>query len=378
MLQIWVLNVGHGDSIVLKYVGPTGTSFGVIDSNHDSSSGDPAALKLLRDLGATELSFVMLTHPHADHFRGLLSILDSFTVRTFYTYPMGRDLARLKSAGTKYLDAALLSDCPTVITAAEEFVRIIIAADKKRKLHSMEWLPVEGPTNRIRPFGFAEVTINALLPFKKAKGEYFNALDSNRADSIESELQNVLSIAIDIEYGGQHVALCGDALKRSWIDHRRELQKANERVSFSVVKLPHHGSAADCDSTVLDYLFESQPGRQRGIAILSAEGSRHHPSPSVLRALRDRGIMPYCTNLSTVCGNNVREVVFADKTLSPELAKVLNIAGARTTDGPARQPCQGHICVTVDPNGEIAVNRQFQNSCTYRGDFDGMMSVLHK
>jgi beta-lactamase superfamily II metal-dependent hydrolase len=362
------LDVGHGDSIVLDYSGPSGRSFGVIDSNRESISAVPAAIRLLNALQATQLSFVMLTHPHADHFRGLSSILDTFPVNTFYSYPMYMDLERLKKAGKRYLDVAQQSGSPTIKAQAHEFVSLVVSANKKR-LGGMEWIDLQGPTNRVRPHGFDGTVMNVMLPFKKVKGEYFNALDSNRWDDLEAPLQNHLSVAVDIEYGDYRIALCADAVRAGWMDHRRELEKSKERVSFSIVKLPHHGSAEDCDSTVLDYLFAQTKQEEPKIGMISAPGSRHHPSPEVLKALQSRAILPYCTNLSIACGNNVRQMV-TSSTIAPEVVKMLNIAGVGTRTSITRQACQGNICVLIPPAGKVSVQRQFNNACAYRGDLN--------
>jgi beta-lactamase superfamily II metal-dependent hydrolase len=369
LLRIWVLDVGHGDSLVLDYTGSAGRVFGVIDSNRNSVTVDPAATQLLRSLQVSKLSFVMLSHPHADHFRGLGSILDAFEVHTFYSYPMYRDLKRVKAAGAKYLDAAQRSGSATIRDQATEFASLVISAEQKRRA-GMDWMDIEGPTSRVRPAGFDGVHINAMLPFKKVKGEYFNALDSNRWDDLEAPLQNQLSIALDIRYGEYQIALCGDATRAGWADHKRELLKSNESVSFSIAKLPHHGSADDCDSTVLNYLFPEvgQKGNQK-IALISAPGSRHHPSPVVLKALEERKIHPYCTNLSIACGNNVRPMI-TSPTIAPEIVKFLNVAGAGTRTSISRAACQGNICVTIPLTGDATVQRQFNNACSYRGDFD--------
>ncbi len=365
-----MLNVGHGDSIVLEYASDAGTFFGVIDSNRDSFRDEPKALELLRKRGAIQLSFVLLTHPHADHFSGLCRIMEEFPVQTLLTYPLHRDKKRLQSVGNKYLDAALTSGSATIKRHAEEFVKFVVDASKKAEDGSIEWIDIEGPTNRVRPHGFAGVNISAMLPFKKVKGEYYNALDSNRADALESPLQNSLSVALDIEYGDYRISLCGDATQSAWYDHRRELQKANERVSFTVSKLPHHGSAADCSSQVLDYLFDAPSAQKELIGLISAEGSKYHPSPEVLKGLKKRGIKPYCTNLSVVCGNNVRELI-ADAITPPELIKLLNRAEVVALTGKRRQtPCQGDICVEIPKFGAATVVREFNNACAFRGDLD--------
>lgn len=372
MLRIWILNVGHGDSIVLEYDGPSGKCFGVIDSNRELRDSEPPALQKVRERGGQKLSFVLLTHPHADHFAGLHTILSIFPVHTFYSYPMHRDTARLKKAGEKYLAAAESSGSETIKSHALEFVSLIVLAHKRVKSGEMEWIDLEGPTNRVRPPGFEGVNINALLPFRKVKGEYYNALDKDKPDALQSLKQNELSVALDIEYAQHRIALCGDATRTAWGDHERELQKHSERLAFTVTKLPHHGSATDCDERVLNYLYDSRSVAQKRIALVSADGSRHHPSPVVLQSLRDRSVLPYCTNLAPVCGNNIRHVLTSPD-ISPELVKLLNVSGA-TAKTNHRQPCQGNICVEISATGELAIQRQYNHPCAFRGDFDFLTS----
>lgn len=365
-----MLNVGHGDSIIVEHITAAGDHhFGVIDSNRRSVKVDPPALTFLRQRGVTHLSFVLLTHPHTDHFAGLSVILDAFSVDTFYSYPMARDMKRLKELGAKYLDAAMLAGNATITTHAQEFANLIVTADRKLKNHEMEWIVLEGPSQRVRPKEFQEVTISAQLPFKKVKGEYFNALDANRSDALESPRQNELSVALDLKYGDNRIALCGDATKIGWFDHERELRKSKERLSFSATKIPHHGSAEDCPDSVIDYLYEYPPIYAELVALISADGSRHHPAPSVLKALLDRSIKPYCTNLSTVCGGNIRQLV-TTSAVSPDVARMLNFAGARQPGGVTLQPCQGNICLNIPQSGPMTVDRQFNNACAYRGDFN--------
>jgi metal-dependent hydrolase (beta-lactamase superfamily II) len=65
MLKVHVLNVEHGDSIIVEFNG----SFGLIDSNRCGQR--IPALEKLQALGAERLRFVALTHPHHDHYRGI-------------------------------------------------------------------------------------------------------------------------------------------------------------------------------------------------------------------------------------------------------------------------------------------------------------------
>jgi beta-lactamase superfamily II metal-dependent hydrolase len=73
-LALFVLNVGDGDSLVLRFPNPSGTpQFGVVDC-FDA----PKTIALLHDLGAQSLRFVAATHPHYDHVKGLKAVLAAF------------------------------------------------------------------------------------------------------------------------------------------------------------------------------------------------------------------------------------------------------------------------------------------------------------
>jgi metal-dependent hydrolase (beta-lactamase superfamily II) len=74
MLTFYILNVLHGLSVVIEYKREGGSFYGVVASNVGAGE-TPKALVKLRELGATSLSFICLTHPHRDHFSGLYSII---------------------------------------------------------------------------------------------------------------------------------------------------------------------------------------------------------------------------------------------------------------------------------------------------------------
>lgn len=74
-LAVFVLNVGDGDGLVLRFPGAAGEgpAFAVVDAFDADKT-----IALLSALGATELRFVCATHPHFDHVRGLRAVLRAF------------------------------------------------------------------------------------------------------------------------------------------------------------------------------------------------------------------------------------------------------------------------------------------------------------
>lgn len=160
-------------------------------------------------------------------------------------------------------------------------------------------------------------------------------------------------------------------LRVSWRRHSGRRSVPRSRSSRTRRRpASHYGSAINCDDNSLDYFYDahSQSTRQK-FGLISAGGSKHHPAGEVLRKLRNRSVWPYCTNLSVVCGNNIRQML-SSATVDPQVVRWLNVYGSGTNTSIMRQPCQGDICVTIPSQGEATVSRQFDHPCAFRGDFD--------
>jgi beta-lactamase superfamily II metal-dependent hydrolase len=371
LLEIWVLNANHGDSIVVRHVSGEREFTGVIDSNRVENSAVPA-IGLLRRLGVERLDFVALTHPHADHYMGLHEILGAYAgkISCFYTCPLAGDIQhRRKRLCEMYIQCAKQSDSEFARNAAADFVRLIVEADKQTKAGVLSWTEITGPDNVIhvdRPSG---LQISFVLPLKKYKGEYFQLLDQGALPVLESSRVNDLSLAVRIEYAGHEFLLGGDASHRSWMDHKREFMRQGRGLRAIASKLPHHGSRDDCSDAVLEYIFESSEMVNQRYAVISANG-RSHPSPATLGALKDRNVFPYCTNLAKMCGSKIR-AMFTSDTASPETVRFVNAMDPEPRAA-LLSACQGDICVRVSATGEVSVQSQHSNACHLRGDLDGL------
>lgn len=81
-LYIYVLNVGQGDASVI--VTPNGNII-IIDARAPDK-----LVKLLKDLGLKNnegISFLIITHPHTDHFSGAARLINEFSVKSVIMAP---------------------------------------------------------------------------------------------------------------------------------------------------------------------------------------------------------------------------------------------------------------------------------------------------
>ena len=76
MLELYFFNVGHGDSIAIKF--PNNT-WGVIDCNRNTNETTPHVLTFLLNKKVGNLCFLCITHPHEDHFKGIDKIIEQYS-----------------------------------------------------------------------------------------------------------------------------------------------------------------------------------------------------------------------------------------------------------------------------------------------------------
>ncbi len=74
MLKVIFKDVGQGDSIIIEWQNDDEEDkIGIIDSNQHN--GNPV-LDYIKQRKTKEIEFIVLSHPHSDHFSGLLEILE--------------------------------------------------------------------------------------------------------------------------------------------------------------------------------------------------------------------------------------------------------------------------------------------------------------
>ena len=88
-LNVYFLSVGQGDSIYLEL--PNGQN-ALIDGG-PSKSATGALAQFLSQKKVSKIDYVVLTHPHADHYKGLQYVFSAITVGNFYDTRMDNTAA---------------------------------------------------------------------------------------------------------------------------------------------------------------------------------------------------------------------------------------------------------------------------------------------
>lgn len=228
---IHFLDVGQGDAALVQS--------GQIQVLIDGGPDDQVLAGIGKAMPAWDrtIETVILSHPHADHYRGLKGVLERYRVGTLWVSGVRQD-------APEYQELERL--------ARRRGVRIATPEPGERIVVPNGWVRV---------------------------------LQANFARQEIANLNNA-SLVVSVQLGGVSALFPGDA------------EEAEERESASVagirsdvLKVPHHGSRT---STTPGFLQAVQP---RQAVISAGEGNRYgHPARQTLDRLRDQGVRTYRTD----------------------------------------------------------------------------------
>lgn len=227
-LEVYLLDVGQGDAIVLRAPGGT---VGVIDGGGglEGGEGEKTLVPFLRGLGVSKLAFVAATHADTDHVGGLDAVIEAFDVP-------------LLLAGSHETDTVAWREVIDAAAAHHVRIRRVRAGD------------------RLGGFGAAEIRFLGPSPGQSG---------------------NDASLVMLLDYEEVEILLTGDVERAAEFT----LLEENERLDIDVLKVAHHGSAT---STTEAFLRGFSPE----LALISAGRNNRfgHPSPEVLQRLESHGI----------------------------------------------------------------------------------------
>lgn len=206
-LKIHVLDVGHGDTIILEIpIGKKDKIFGVIDCIKFEEKTKP----YLESLGVKELAFVCVTHPHDDHVGGIQQLLETYNGKVGELWVSGKEHQTMDNL-LRYLDC----DEETETYYLKKYEDIV-------------------------PVTVETIKSGTILKYGKVKLHILSPPSKLLTDS-KTEAYNInnASIVIKIEYGESKILLAGDAQFGNWAHTR--INHA-EKIRAQVLKASHHGS----------------------------------------------------------------------------------------------------------------------------------------
>lgn len=234
----YFLDVGQGDSLLIK----------TPENKHILIDGGPKDY-VSKELGDTMFFFdrtidlMVLTHPHADHVTGLISVLQNYDVKrvmmTFVVYKSDTYANFLKAVKDE---------------GAEVFV-----------------------ADSTTDFNFGSTFVDTLYPFSKINGQTFKDVNDS-------------SIAMRIIYGDKSIFVGGDIGQGV----EKKIAAKYSDLKSDVLKISHHGSKNSSSDVFLKAVSPE-------IAVISCgkNNSYGFPPDIILDRLKKYGIKIYRTDLDS-------------------------------------------------------------------------------
>jgi len=239
MLRITFKAVGQGDSILIEWADNQGfMHIGIIDCNLVNGGRSPV-LEYIKQSGYRKIEFLVLSHPHSDHFSGFFSLLEyceseAIQLGVFY---------HSCHAVPDYLKAASQS-----ITSSREAFNLfhkILQLYKEEKMDKKILDQTEYPILELSNM----LKIKCLSPSERERDSYISNKKyyyNEEADG-NNPKANLLSSILKIycEEEDWYVLLTADADASTFLrlDKKHKSEFEGELI---LAQCPHHGSRLNC------------------------------------------------------------------------------------------------------------------------------------
>jgi competence protein ComEC len=283
MIQLTFKNVGQGDSIILEWFDNGKPKLCIIDCN--LFNGKNPVLEYIINKEIKTIDYLILSHPHLDHFSGFLQTLeycDSHSIKVNY-----------------FLHSC--SQVPTFLQSATnsahseaELQKLFMYLFRNYKKQGIKVASIQGNSPSSTILLSKDYTLKVLSPTLEELNNYVkNAYyPFNEEESSDNPKANWLSTIIKIECANWYFLLTSDSIKSSLI--RIDKHESSELENTLVLgQIPHHGAFGNHNNT-----FWKKRKRINSTAMVVSTGTNSygHPSGQVINFFRDNDFKIFSTS----------------------------------------------------------------------------------
>jgi competence protein ComEC len=245
-VDITLIDVGQGDSILVTFPPlADGTRRRMLIDGGVSTSNNAPVVRFLQSQGIQELDWVVLSHPHVDHFGGLIPVLNQFTVREVWTNNESRT-------------------CPANPQTRCDWRDFVNA-----RANATHIVPTQGMTRTSSRAKVEVLMVGGMHP------------DNGGGDDINND-----SLSLMLTYKGRKALFTGDIEEDGGLDlvnrYCSPTRDTCGKLNSDIIKIPHHGS---------DHLSPRFVELAAAEMVLISAGFRneafHHPRTEALQAYVD-------------------------------------------------------------------------------------------
>ena len=277
VLEVIFKSVGQGDCIVIEWNDDV-NRVGIVDC-HAEGSRNPA-IDHVKSIGCDAIEFVVLSHPHSDHYSGLPDLLEycrqhSIVVKRFL-----------------HTASFCIGHIQTVVAGTNSRRLIVKLLLQVEKLHEDGVIREKGTvTDTTGSIELGDgISLEFLAPSDQEISKYQKSAFREELQLKSKPDANWLSTLIRIDGGEWYALLTGDVyeetLRRVGIEViRREVKQRDRPWRLVAGQVPHHGSAK---SHYREFWKTKQYEPKTPLGLSVGLNNKHdHPADGVVEELKD-------------------------------------------------------------------------------------------
>lgn len=339
-LEIFVLGGRLGESIVIRT--PGGVT-GVIDaySTHPRDPQKNRTINKLNEMKVERLGFVSMTHPHMDHFSGLLSVLKKYDGKfdAWWRPPFGlrnwqvviEQLVDEKKLAKNLNRQADYKTANRSITLLKEMVEVLEANLKLgidfKKAEDEKVLYEEDEHD----FSITSLGPSDSVAYWYEKDTAEKVIE--RGPQYSNQHHNMVSSVLAVKYGKWIGLLGGDTEEKSWEDVlKRCADKWVSKACF--FKVSHHGSVTGS----YERLWKSIK-KKNCEAVLTCYAAQSLPTAKGVNSIHERKFTLHATSGE----------------LAAKIINCLEEEKQQAEEGDNNEVYDGEVHITVRKNGAMTI-----------------------
>ena len=288
MIKITFKNVGQGDSIILEWNHNNQNKIAIIDCNITSNKQNPV-LDYLQSSEYREIEFVLLTHPHYDHYSGMNALLDFCEKKNIII----KKFLHTSQQNPEYLQAAVLSNL--AIKELSSLFRKIKHLWKFKNLIEYQCYVSDSNSDLILT---DDIKLKFLAPSVVEFDNYISNVPtfSDEEDANNKANANWLSTVIKIYSEDWWILLTSDCEKRVL---KRLGIKSKEEFSGEILlgQCPHHGALGSHYNAFWKLRQQNNKTQVKTPIVFSVGNNIYnHPSEEVIRSFNKNSYKIFSTN----------------------------------------------------------------------------------
>lgn len=266
MMRITFKNVDHGDSIIIEWEHDGIKKIGLIDCNLTNSENNPVLDYIATNEAYTEIEFIILSHPHYDHFSGMRQLLEFCTHKSIIIH----NFLHTCFTSSPYLEKAVR----THIASNELFLLFTKLRELKRANSIKHIIYITNAnaelilTNSIK-LKFIAPTENEFDKYREKKPDIHDVENTHN-----NSFANLLSTILMIYSNNWTVLLTSDSEKDALANFG--ITDLNE---YFLGQVPHHGSKNNHFPDFWDKLKNKDQSR---VVFSCGKNIYNHPSKEVV------------------------------------------------------------------------------------------------